>query len=231
MIIITRAPLIFLRARIFLQAAVIVVASMPLAGRQISQGNPSPAPAAGVPELATEVRTAPVPTASSVPAPTPPDYVIGVDDLLSIVFWRDKDLSTDALVRPDGKISMPLLNDIQAEGLTPIQLRNEISAEAKQYVQDPNVTIVVRQINSRKVFITGEVEKPGSYPLTAQMTVLQLIATAGGLKEYADAKHIAVVRTENGHQISYPFNFKDVTNPEMVKQNINLKPGDAVIVR
>jgi polysaccharide export outer membrane protein len=147
------------------------------------------------------------------------------------VFWRDKDLSTDALVRPDGKISMPLLNDIQAEGLTPIQLRNEISAEAKHYVQDPNVTIVVRQINSRKVFITGEVEKPGSYPLTAQMTVLQLIATAGGLKEYADAKHIAVVRTENGHQISYPFNFKDVSNPETVKQNINLKPGDAVIVR
>jgi polysaccharide biosynthesis/export protein len=160
----------------------------------------------------------------------PAGYVIGPDDQLSILFWRDKDLSADVIVRPDGKISLPLLNEIQAAGLTPDQLREKVTQDAKRYVEDPQATVVVRQINSRKVFITGEVGKPGSYLLTTPTTVLQLISTAGGLKEYANGKKIVVMRTENGRQVTFAFNYKDVAHGKNLTQNIELKPGDTVIV-
>jgi len=169
------------------------------------------------------------PSAAVTLAPTP-DYVIGPDDVLSVVFWRDKDISAEVAVRPDGRISLPLLNDIQAGGLTPLELRDRITQEARRYVEDPNVTVVVRQINSRKVFVTGEVAKPGPYPLTGPTTVLQMLATAGGLREYADAKNIAVMRVENGRTISYPFNYHEVAKRRNLRQNIELKPGDTIIV-
>src|SRR5258706_2940914 len=113
-----------------------------------------------------------------VPAgvPTPPDYVIGPDDVLTIVFWREKDMSSDVGVRPDGKISLPLINDVQASGLTPEQLRISVTEAAGKFVEDPSVTVVVKAINSRKVFITGQVGKPGPYALGGPPTVLQLIA-------------------------------------------------------
>ena len=163
-------------------------------------------------------------------APVAPDYVIGPDDVLSIVFWRDKDISADVAVRPDGRISLPLLNDVQAGGLTPLQLRDRLTEEARRYVEDPNVTVVVRQINSRKVFVTGEVQKPGPYSLTGPTTVLQMIAMAGGLKEYADAKNIAIMRVENGRTLSCGFNYRDVAKRRNLRQNIELKPGDTIIV-
>ena len=131
----------------------------------------------------------------------PPDYTIGADDVLSIVFWRDKDLTADVTVRPDGKISLPLLNDVQAAGLTPAQLRDRIVEESKKYVEDPNVTVVVKQINSRKVFITGEVRKPGPYPLTAPTTVLQMISIAGGLADYAKQRKDLGRAVENGKAV------------------------------
>ena len=168
--------------------------------------------------------------ASKAVVTPPPDYVIGPDDQLSVVFWRDKDLSGDVIVRPDGKISLPLLNDVQAAGLTPDQLRLEVTEQAKQFVEGPSATVVVRQINSRKVFVTGEVEKPGPYPLTAPTSVLQLISMAGGLKEYANSKKIVIMRTENGRQVSYPFNYKDIIERKNSAQNIELRPGDTVIV-
>ena len=118
--------------------------------------------------------------------------------MLSIVFWRDKDMSADVVVRPDGKISLPLLNDVQAAGLTPDQLRDQLTKAAAKFVEEPNATVVVKEIHSRKVFITGNVAKAGTYPLTGDMTVLQLIAVAGGLLEYADSKNIVVMRTEDG---------------------------------
>jgi polysaccharide export outer membrane protein len=160
----------------------------------------------------------------------PPDYVIGADDVLSIVFWREKDLSMDAVVRPDGRISLPLMNDIAAAGLTPDQLRAKLTEEAQRYVQDPNVTVIVKQINSRRVFITGQVAKAGTYPLSGPMTVLQLISLAGGLLEYADSKNVVVMRTENGRPMSYVFNYKEVVGRRNLKQNIELKPGDTIIV-
>jgi len=173
--------------------------------------------------------TAAAPTSAVALAP-PSDYVIGPDDQLSVVFWHDKELSAEVIVRPDGKISLPLLNDVQASGLTPEQLRVNVTEAAKRFVEDPTASIVVKQINSRKVFITGEVEKPGTYPLTGPTTVLQLIATAGGVKEYADKEKIVVLRSEDGRQVGYRFNYKEVVQQKNPKQNITLKPGDTVVV-
>ena len=160
----------------------------------------------------------------------PPAYVIGPADVLSIVFWRDKDMSADVVVRPDGKISLPLLDEIQAAGLTPEQLQARLVAAAAKYVEEPNATVVVREIHSRKVFITGDVVKPGGYDLAGDLTVLQLIAMAGGLQEYANAKSIVVLRTENGRQQTHKFNYKDVIRQKHVEQNILLKVGDTVVV-
>jgi polysaccharide export outer membrane protein len=160
----------------------------------------------------------------------PPEYVIGPNDTLSVLFWRDKDMSADVVVRPDGNITLPLLNDIQAAGLTPEQLRERILAEARRYIEDPSPTVVVKEINSRRVFITGQVEKPGPYPIAAPMTVLQLIAISGGLKEFADGKNILVMRTENGRQVAYSFDYKELLKGKNLRQNIGLKPGDTVVV-
>lgn len=169
------------------------------------------------------------PGAPSAVSP-PSDYVIGPDDVLAVVFWGEKDMSAEVLVRPDGRISIPLLNDIVAAGLTPDQLRQKLNAAAQRYVEDPMVTVVVKQINSRRVFITGQVAKPGPYPLTGPTTILQLISTAGGLLEYADSKNVIVMRTENGRPVSYNFNYKEVVQRRNLKQNIELRPGDTVIV-
>jgi polysaccharide export outer membrane protein len=161
----------------------------------------------------------------------PDEYVIGPDDVLSIVFWHEKDMSVEAVVRPDGKISLPLLNEVDATGLTPSALRDRLAEEARRYVEDPNVTVVVRQINSRKVYVTGEVGRPGVYPLNGQMTVLQLLALAGGLREYADSKNILVVRAENGRRIHFTFNYEDVSRGRRLTQNLELRPGDTIVVR
>jgi polysaccharide export outer membrane protein len=165
--------------------------------------------------------------ASTVP---PVGYVIGPEDVLNIVFWRDKDLSAEVIVRPDGRISLPLLNEFEAAGLTTAELREQLVAAADRYVQDPIVTVIVKQINSRRVFITGMVNKPGPYSLMSATTVVQLIAMAGGLQDYADREKVVVMRTENGRAVSYRFNYKQVIDGKNLKQNIELKPGDTVIV-
>ena len=158
----------------------------------------------------------------------PPGFVLGPDDVLTIVFWREKDMSTQVTVRPDGKISLPLLDEVQAAGLTPADLRVHLMQESKRFLANPNVTIIVNEINSRKVFITGQVAKPAAYVITGPTTVLQLIAMAGGLKDFADSKNITIVRHENGQTSTYHFNYKDFRrNP---RQNIELKPGDTVVV-
>jgi polysaccharide biosynthesis/export protein len=163
-------------------------------------------------------------------APLPADYVIGPEDVLGIVFWRDQDMTGDVTVRPDGMVTLPLIGEMSAAGMTPDVLRTQIQVAAAKYVQDPSVTVVVRQIHSRKVFITGEVKTPGAYPLTGPRTVMQLIALAGGLNEFADAKGITVMRTEQGQPRSFKFNYKDVAHGRKLEQNILLKPGDTVVV-
>lgn len=161
---------------------------------------------------------------------TPADYVIGAGDVLSVVFWREPDLSGEVTVRPDGKITVPLLKDISAAGLTPADLEKTLQDTAKRFIQDPNATVVVRQIHSRNVYITGNVARPGAYPLNTPTTVLQLIALSGGLLEYADAGGILVMRTEAGRPASFKFNYKDVSKGKSLSQNVLLKPGDTVIV-
>lgn len=206
-----------------------------------SAQSPAPAPRpASAPTAPASPATAPAGAAAAVPAPeadtvptgvpVPRGYTIGPADVLDIVFWRDKDMSAQVTVRPDGRITLPLMNDIVAIGLTPEQLRTKLEADAARYIQDPNVTIVVKQINSRKVFITGEVAKPGSYPLNGPTSVLQLISMAGGLSEYANEKKIRVLRLEAGQQLSLPFNYKDVAEGKELAQNIELRPGDTVVV-
>ncbi len=185
--------------------------------------------AGGAPRQAAPSRPA-VPTTPPVQPPAPPGYVIGADDVLSIVYWRDKDMSVDVQVRPDGKISLSLLNDVDASGLTPEQLRLKLVEASKQYIEDPNITVIVKTINSRRVFITGQVGKQGPYPLTGPTTVLQLISLAGGLGEYADSKNIMIFRTENGRQAAYKLNYKEVLSGKKLSQNLDLKPGDTVVV-
>lgn len=171
-----------------------------------------------------------VPAVQAPAVPPPPGYVIGPDDVLTVLFRYDKDLTTEVVVRPDGMISLPMLSDVPAAGLTPEQLRDKVTESAKRFIEDPAVTVIVKTINSRKVFITGQVAHPGPYPLMAPTTVMQLIAMAGGLTEFADEKGITVMRMENGKPVSYAFNYKDVARRRNLKQNIELRPGDTVIV-
>jgi polysaccharide biosynthesis/export protein len=192
--------------------------------------------AAAAPQAPAQAASSKTSSAAKPPAnlpagvPTPADFTIGPNDVLTVVFWRDKDMSSDVSVRPDGKISLPLLNDVQAAGLTPEQLREALTTLAAKFVEDPSVTVVVKEINSRRVFITGQVGKPGPYALTGPTTVLQLISMAGGVAEYAHSKNITIMRTENGRPVSYKFNYKEVINRKNLKQNIELKPGDTIIV-
>jgi polysaccharide export outer membrane protein len=204
---------------------------------------PKPAPTAPAPAPAPQKPAAPAagaPAQPATPTPaeiaaqagvTPPsDYVIGPDDVLIIIFWREKDLSSEVTVRPDGRISIPLLQDVEAAGLTPEQLQKKLLSLAQRFVEDANITVVVKQINSRRVYITGQVARPGPYLLTSPTTVVQLISMAGGLLEYADAKNIVIVRNEKNTPVSYRFNYREMTERKNLKQNILLKPGDTVLV-
>ena len=204
-------------------ASLLVVAlSAPLLAQTAKPAQPAPVPAAPAQEQPAVIR----PPGMDIPG----SYVIGPEDVLGIVFWRDKEMSTDAKVRPDGRIALPLLNEIQAAGLTPEELQKKITEESKKYMEDASVTVVVREINSLRVFITGQVSKPGPYTLTSATTVIQLIAVAGGLSEYANSKNIMIMRKEGDKQVSLKFNYKEVAAGKKLQQNIQLKPGDTVVV-
>src|SRR5258705_2605336 len=171
------------------------------------------------------------PAGTSIASSLPPKFVIGVGDVLGITFWREQALSGDVVVRPDGKISLPLLNDVQAAGFTPEQLSHALAVAAVKFVDEPDVAVIVKEIRSRKVFLVGQVATPGMVPLTGDMNVLQLIAVGGGLLEYADRKDIVIIRTANRQEMRFKFNYNDVLNGKNRKQNILLQPGDTVVVR
>jgi polysaccharide biosynthesis/export protein len=158
-----------------------------------------------------------------------PDYVIGADDTLHISVWKEPDLSEQLPVRPDGKISMPLLNDVQAAGLTPLQLKDSITERLKKYIADPHVTVVVLAMNSRRIFVTGEVLHSGPMTLLPHMTVLQALSQAG-FTQFANPKAIYLLRTQNGKQEKLPFNYKEVVKGNHPEENIELKPGDTLVV-
>lgn len=170
------------------------------------------------------------PAAAPKAVSTDPNYVIGAQDVLDISVWKEPDLTRTVPVRPDGKISLPLLNDVQAAGLTPTQLADQITANLKKFVTDPQVTVIVTEINSQRVYILGEVTRPGAYPLLPQMTLLQAISSAGGFTQFANQKRIYLLRQENGKQERHPFNYRDAINGKNSDQNLVLKAGDQIVV-
>ena len=162
--------------------------------------------------------------------PSPSEYVIGEQDVLTITVWKERELSGSVVVRPDGKITLPLVDDIQVVGLTPAQLRAFLIEKLKPFVSIPQVTVAVTQINSRKVYLIGEVSKTGTFPINSSTTVLQILAQAGGLKDYAKRKDIYVLRNQEGKQVRYRFNYDEVIRGQNSQQNILLQPADTVVV-
>ena len=182
------------------------------------------------PPVKEQAKRANADSAAPVGVTPPPGYVIGADDLLSVRFWADAQLSADVVVRPDGKISVPLLNDVQAAGLTPEQLNAALEKAASKFIAEPDATVIVREVRSRKVYVLGQVARPSQVPLNSDMNVLQVLTAVGGVLEYADKGGIVIVRVENGRERRFKFNYNDVVKGKNVQQNIQLQPGDTVIV-
>jgi polysaccharide export outer membrane protein len=194
--------------------ALLAASSAAAAGQQAGKGPASAGTSAG--------------TVSTATKSADPNYVMGPQDVLDISVWKEEQLTKTVPVRPDGKISMPLLNDVQAAGLTPTQLAGQITESLKKFVTDPQVTIIVREINSQRVYMLGEVARAGAYPLLPNMTVLQALSSAGGFTQFANVKKIYVLRVENGKQQKFPFNYKHAL--ESPDENILLKAGDTIVV-
>ena len=172
-----------------------------------------------------------LPTAEGATKPHDDSFVIGNDDVLSINVWKEPDVSRSIPVRSDGRISLPLAGEIQAAGRTPLALEKEIAGKLQSYISEPEVTVMVTQINSRKFNILGQVTKPGSYPLTNSITVLDAIALCGGFRDFAKKKSIYILRENaDGTQSRIPFNYKEVLKGENPAQNIKLQPRDTIVV-
>jgi polysaccharide export outer membrane protein len=171
--------------------------------------------------------------AQATPGAAAPDaadsYVIGASDSLNVTVFKEPTVSGSFLVRPDGMISIPLLGDVKASGKTPMQLAEEIKAKLKKFIQDPNVTVILSQINSKKVFLIGEVGRTGPIEMTPGMTFLEAVATAGGLTQFANAKKIYILRTEDGKQEKIPVQYKQAL-AGAAALNLVLKPGDTIVV-
>lgn len=180
--------------------------------------------AAGVSQVAAVAATV-TPEPVSVAAPS---YVIGPEDTVHVSVWKEPDLTATLPVRPDGMISLPLLNDVQASGLTPMQLSASITTKLHKYLADPRVTVVVTAINTPKIFVTGEVNHSGPIALAPDMTVLQALASSG-FTQFANTKAIYVLRTENGKQEKFPVNYKKLLKGDAAS-NIVLKRGDTIVV-
>ena len=159
------------------------------------------------------------------------EFVIGAEDVLAISVWKEPDISRSVPVRSDGKISLPLVGELQASGLTPKKLEDEIAERLKSYISEPEVTVIIQEIKSQKFNILGQVSRPGSYPLGSASTVLDAIALAGGFRDFAKQKSIYVLRQKvDGTQERLPFNYKDVVKGKNPAQNIKLEPRDTVVV-
>jgi polysaccharide biosynthesis/export protein len=172
----------------------------------------------------------PPPEAQSSGSGVPADYIIGADDTLHITVWKEPDMSVSLPVRPDGKISIPLLDDVQAAGMTPMQLGTSITNKLKKYIADPRVTVVVTAMNSQRIYVLGEVVHSGPMALLPHMTVLQALSSAG-FTQFANLKAIYLLRVQDGgQQIKLPFNYKDAIKGRGAQQNIVLKPGDTLVV-
>jgi polysaccharide biosynthesis/export protein len=203
-------------------AAVGLLAAIPWAGAH-AQGKPDETASASV-------RTPMPDVTEGQAATTDPRYLIGAQDVLDVSVWKEPDLSRQVPVRPDGKISLPLLNDVQAAGLTPTELAVQITTGLDKFMTSPQVTVIVSQINSQRIYILGEVARVGAYVLLPGMTVLQALSNAGGFTAFSNVKSIYVMRQENGKPQKYFFNYKEVVSGKKTEQNIELKAGDTIVV-
>jgi len=184
-------------------------------------------------------KPATAPGAAEWRAPRPADprsvemsaaYQIGPEDLLDISVWKNVELSRVVPVRPDGKVSLPLVNDIQAAGLTPGELRDQITTKLAEYIPAPEVSVMVREVHSRKVAVVGAVKMPGRYEMKSPMTVLEAIALAQGLTDFASRDRIVVLRDVNGKTTQIPFNYRKIGDDGAPQQNFFLRAGDIVVV-
>lgn len=158
------------------------------------------------------------------------DYQVGPGDVIQVSVWREPEASSVVVIRPDGKISLPLISDLVVNGKTPMEIQQIVVEKLAPFVNTPSVTVTVKEINSKKVYVLGEVNRPGSFQIAQPTTVLQILTEAGGLRPFAKEKSIYVLRTVNGKQEKFPFNYKDVVRGTKVEQNVLLEPGDTVIV-
>jgi polysaccharide export outer membrane protein len=180
------------------------------------------------PQAAVALAQPPAPAAGQ---PHDDSFVIGNDDVLSINVWKEPDVSRSIPVRSDGRISLPLVGEVQAAGRTPLQLEKDITTRLQSYISEPEVTVMVQQINSEKFNILGQVTKPGSYSLTRGTTVLDAIAAAGGFRDFAKQKGIYILRqSSTGGDSRIVFNYKDVIKGKHPEQNIKLEPRDTIVV-
>jgi polysaccharide export outer membrane protein len=196
----------------------VMLVGLPLAAQAQPSAQGSPTPAAGADASAAQAAAA------------DPSYIIGADDVLDISVWKEPDVSRSVPVRPDGKISLPLVSDVQAAGLTPSQLAADLTTRLKKFLNDPQVTVIVTAINSRRIYIVGEVARPGAFPLLPNMTVLQALADAGGFTTFANTKKIHILRMINGKQTEFPFEYREVLEGNKTSENITLLPGDEIVV-
>jgi polysaccharide export outer membrane protein len=168
----------------------------------------------------------PAKPAASVPA----GYIVGDSDVIHVNVWKEPEVSQTVVVRTDGNISLPLINEVKVSGLTPLQIQDLVGEKLKGFLNNPQVTVTVIEIRSKRAFITGEVSRPGTYSLNAETTVLQLIAQAGGFTPFAKKDSIVVLRTEEAGQLRLKFKYKEVVQGKKTEQNIVLHPGDTVVV-
>jgi polysaccharide export outer membrane protein len=181
--------------------------------------------------IVSDTASAPTPTPSNTINAHDDSFVIGNDDVLAVNVWKEPDVSRSVPVRSDGKISLPLVGEVQASGETPLKLEKDIAFRLKNFIDEPEVTVIVQQINSHKFNILGQVSKPGSYPLTNNATVLDAIALAGGFRDFAKQKSIYVLRQNaDGSQKRIHFNYKEVVKGRNPDQNIKLEPRDTIVV-
>ena len=157
-------------------------------------------------------------------------YLIGPTDILQIYVWKEPELTRDINVMPDGNITFPLIGEIQAEGKTVEDLKKTITEKLENYVTAPEVTVIVNESRSRRVYTVGKLNRPGPYPLMPDMTVLQILSTAGGFAEWADEKNIWIIRREGGKEVQIRFNYKEYISGDNLEQNILLKPNDTIVV-
>jgi polysaccharide biosynthesis/export protein len=196
----------------------VLMVSTGLLRAQVAEATPQPSP--GTPSLAEAVKK-----------PHDASFVIGNDDLLSINVWKEPDISRSIPVRSDGRISLPLVGELQATGRTPLQLEEDITAKLRSYIAQPEVTVMVQEIKSQKFNILGQVIKPGSYPLDTATTVLDAIAAAGGFRDFANQKGVYILRhNPAGGETRIAFNYKKVIKGKNDQQNIKLEPRDTIVV-